>query len=1031
MNGNKNEAMFPYFTLYKLFSFIFFLPIPMMIFIRNKFDLYLILTSFPKLKSKMTIIDFLLTYNFFIVIILCVYKRIAIFIGGNYYYSYFKFNFSYLFQILLFSSLALLNIFNASRSFFVVFPILLLVMILSFISHFLASLFYQLQTSIKAKYHIRLLSFNIFFVVILTRFFIFLKKVIYVTNDIYANIYLFALFNSIFTILSSIVMHILYLYDIENFGNSFKTVRYCFNLHSLNISIELFLAAISFFSFIIGDLHLKLFIPKNISIQLPLEHFRMLHNSKSYLSNFYYYMSPVYYFSSNANTIIELVSQKQSLKPLSYFKSKSNNSPSTSSRFISLFQEMQKIPFVAKIATVPISNPSSSIPFVVSSEPDPFNNYFSINSIIKSFRNSPNFFRFYFKHLNSTIYTDDSSDSTYDQKSNETIKLNVNEITIYGEYEDDKDQKICKVLESFFAFNPLESRFTQVNESEFKTKKINKINQKSKHLKSDILYINFLFYSNFVSSFTTKNSNGIFYEINNIVNFEIVIIITVLFYIGLRLYLLISNCINYRETQKAWKSLILLPNASTIDLLRCQQTCIICRNKMTTKTAKRLRCHHCIHLTCLIKWTKLRNRCPLCQEEIIMSQDGNGHYSYFYSYNHHIFNHSIKRKNKINSFDNFIDFITGKNNNNVQNLPLNDNDGIGRNSDEDEQNVSPYFLFYVCSLRKFRFLRRHLVIINKKCSSNVSYFIEKKKNELSMNKYDNKSIGSEDKNIEINGIIINKKSKLFHLLNGNCGNSANIKNNIANDKTENVDATVNNEIENDDVNDPNEIDNKINANNDNNDINLDEENNINNNDGGIMNNNNNDEIEAIDFNLNNRMINNNININNNNDNEIEVIDLDETNINNNNDAVINNDANLIFDNSNIFTYLNESGFQACTNDLIMNSLISNNDEIDEEMAARKLVSQYKERFEFDRALLDIVCKEMQANLPFLLKEESFLANQQKELQKIRDISKEEIEEINHIAQKVSSLIRKYRAALKEIEDQMPWTVFNNPFDEIQ
>ena len=190
-------------------------------------------------------------------------------------------------------------------------------------------------------------------------------------------------------------------------------------------------------------------------------------------------------------------------------------------------------------------------------------------------------------------------------------------------------------------------------------------------------------------------------------------------------------------------------------------------------------------------------------------------------------------------------------------------------------------------------------------------------------------------------------------------------------------------------------------------------------------------MEAIDFNLNNRMINNNININNNNDDEIQVIDLDETNINNNNDAVINNDANLIFDNSNIFTYLNESGFQACTNDLIMNSLISNNDEIDEEMAARKLVSQYKERFEFDRALLDIVCQEMQANLPFLLKEESFLANQQKELQKIRDISKEEIEEINHITQKVSSLIRKYRAALKEIEDQMPWTVFNNPFDEIQ
>lgn len=985
MNGMENAKVFPYFTIYKIFTIAFFFSTIMKIFVLYRFDLFLIFTSISEIKSKITNTDILIAYNFFIVMLFCFYKLIVLYIGGDYYFSYFKFNFSYIFQIVLFSSIAVLNIFSASRSFFFIFPILLATMIISFVSHFLASLLYQLQSSIQKKYHTRLFSFNIFYIVFLLRFFIFLKKVIYITNDIYSNIYLLAILNSFFMVLSSLIMHSLYLLDIENFGNSFKVVRNCFNFQSLTILTEIILAVLLFFSFIVNDLHLSLFLPKNISVRIPFDNYIFLFekSNKSRFSKIYYYTSPIYYFSSNANAIIELISQKHMFRSLGYLKSKSKNSL-LSSHLINLFEEMRKIPFVAKITTFSISNPSSTAPFVVSTDSDPFSNYFLINSAIKSFRISPNFFHYYSTHMKIKLYYNDIKNS---DKS--IIKNNL----INDEYEDDELQKICKVEESFFAFDPLVPQYTLVDKKSYQVQK--KQNTTANEKKNHVLFINFLFYSNFASNFSNKKSSSVDFD------YEILIIFTFLIYISFRLGLFFHYRKKFNESQKSWEHLILLPNATTVDLIRCQYTCIICRNKMTTKTAKRLRCHHCIHLTCLIKWTKLRNRCPLCQEEIIMSQDGNGHYSYFYSYNRNIFGYNInKHKNNRNKFlPNFVNFITNKNITQKVGQSYN-NDGIGKNSDEDEQNVSPYLLFYVCSLRKFRFLKRHLLIINRKCSSNLSSFIEKKKRKMHKNEnnvtMDNFANFSRNDNYfylhneQVSEFILNENPSLWYFLNDFYY----------------------------DYNDANRIDNvnqinNLNENNNNDDENENQNQNLINNDDLINNNENNNQNENL--------INNDRN-DRNDENDTQLAEnANNVNIDN---PVVDQNGN---DNHQFRSYINNYNNELSSRNFYNNT---NENESGEDKAARRLVSQYKSRFEYDRALIEIVIQEMQDNFPFLLKEENFLNNQQKELRKIRGASQEEIDESIQLSNKISIMIKKYRAAFKEIEDKEPWTVFCDPFDEI-
>lgn len=969
MNGIENFKDIPFFYLYKLFSLIFFFSILIKILVFNNFDIYVILTTLSDINSKMAVIDIILVYNFYLVIVICIYSQTAFFIGGFYYSSYFKFNFAYLFQILLFSLLAFLNIFNASKSFIFMFPVLLSVMMISFVSHFLTSLFYQLQAPIQKNYHIRLFSFNIISIVILLRFIILMKKVIYITNDIYTHIYLFAIINSLFTLLSSLIMHILYLIDYENFGNSVKIVQCCFNVQSLSIMMELILASALFFSFVVKDLHLSLFFQKNISVQVPLDHFTSIlkKSSNMHLSSIHYYMSSVYYFSSNANAVIELVSQKFS------FNLKSKNSPLSPTNLFSLFEEMRKIPFVAKISAFSISNPSTTVPLVVSTDSDPFFNYFLITSSIKSFRNSPNFFRYYIKQINSKTYNDDT-DLTKDEKNdnNEEVELTSDE------YEDDTVQKVCKVEESFFAFDKVKYRFTSVDEYNFKDQIQNK--QKltnnitnATNKQSSFLFINFFFYSNFVNNFSNKRSNSIYFD------FEYFIIITVLAYVACRFIMLVFERKKFIESQKAYDYLTLLPNASTVDLVRCQYTCIICRNKMTTKTAKRLRCHHCIHLSCLIKWAKLRNRCPLCQEEVVMTQDGNGHYSYFYNYNRKIFSYNIRKNRKNKNF-----------------IFLNDFTNFFTNSDEDEQNVSPYLLFYVCSLRKFRFLKRHLLILNRKCSSNLSNFIQKRKNKLNNsdcnNEADNFAVLNNGYHIDLNNdqiseMILNESPALWYFLNDFYydNNDANRINNI-----DQVNNPINNENEN--------------LNNNNNENNNDHRN----------------DADDNEININENLINDN---NGNNQNNTPLANNG-----------IDNEAGNYFINQNRNSIAQLQNINESNNEVFSMSrfIDKSKDEREnsEELAARRLVSQYKSRFEFDYSLIIIVYHEMLNNFSFLLKEESFINNQQKELQKIRGVKQEEIEENIQFASKISLLIKKYRAAFKEIEEQKPWTKFCDPFDEI-
>ena len=43
--------------------------------------------------------------------------------------------------------------------------------------------------------------------------------------------------------------------------------------------------------------------------------------------------------------------------------------------------------------------------------------------------------------------------------------------------------------------------------------------------------------------------------------------------------------------------------------------CIICTEKIINTSTKCKRCSNYFHDTCLLKWIKIKNSCPLCREE--------------------------------------------------------------------------------------------------------------------------------------------------------------------------------------------------------------------------------------------------------------------------------------------------------------------------------------------------------------------------------------------------------------------------------
>jgi hypothetical protein len=57
------------------------------------------------------------------------------------------------------------------------------------------------------------------------------------------------------------------------------------------------------------------------------------------------------------------------------------------------------------------------------------------------------------------------------------------------------------------------------------------------------------------------------------------------------------------------------PAATEADLAR-EDTCIVCRYTMTTDTAKRLPCGHCLHAECAERWLTRQSSCPLCQKTV-------------------------------------------------------------------------------------------------------------------------------------------------------------------------------------------------------------------------------------------------------------------------------------------------------------------------------------------------------------------------------------------------------------------------------
>jgi hypothetical protein len=93
------------------------------------------------------------------------------------------------------------------------------------------------------------------------------------------------------------------------------------------------------------------------------------------------------------------------------------------------------------------------------------------------------------------------------------------------------------------------------------------------------------------------------------------LVLSSIWYVGMRLLICEHEYQLFREWKRAKEPLEALPIANAVDLSR-QDCCIVCRQQMTPTHSRRLPCHHCIDLLCLMEWTKVRCRCPICQADL-------------------------------------------------------------------------------------------------------------------------------------------------------------------------------------------------------------------------------------------------------------------------------------------------------------------------------------------------------------------------------------------------------------------------------
>ncbi|XP_065833224.1 E3 ubiquitin-protein ligase synoviolin-like [Oscarella lobularis] len=63
----------------------------------------------------------------------------------------------------------------------------------------------------------------------------------------------------------------------------------------------------------------------------------------------------------------------------------------------------------------------------------------------------------------------------------------------------------------------------------------------------------------------------------------------------------------------------LYPNATDEELAQGNNTCIICRDTMTSQGSKKLPCSHIFHINCLRSWFQRQQTCPTCRMDILRS----------------------------------------------------------------------------------------------------------------------------------------------------------------------------------------------------------------------------------------------------------------------------------------------------------------------------------------------------------------------------------------------------------------------------
>jgi hypothetical protein len=95
----------------------------------------------------------------------------------------------------------------------------------------------------------------------------------------------------------------------------------------------------------------------------------------------------------------------------------------------------------------------------------------------------------------------------------------------------------------------------------------------------------------------------------------VTLIVTAVFYLLIRLMMAEQEYIRFSDWEKTRRPLDLLPDASTVDLVK-GDLCIICRQAMTSENSKRFPCHHCMHVYCMAKWIAYQAKCPLCQSDL-------------------------------------------------------------------------------------------------------------------------------------------------------------------------------------------------------------------------------------------------------------------------------------------------------------------------------------------------------------------------------------------------------------------------------